>query len=125
MNESHEVLVVEDDEVLRETVVEYLDDNGYPVIAASNGREALEKLDTTDRVPCLIVLDLMMPVMDGVAFRREQRRSPKLSNIPVVVVSAYQDMDARAAELEPLAAALKKPFKLADLLAVVEEHCRR
>ena len=118
----HEVLVVEDDETLRESIVEYLDDHGHPAIGAVNGRDALERLESAPALPCLILLDLMTPVMDGVAFRREQRQRPRLADIPVVVVSAFNDIGARTHELD-VTACLKKPLKLAEVLNIVETYC--
>jgi CheY-like chemotaxis protein len=118
----HRVLVVEDDETIRESLIEFLEDNGYQATGAGHGREALEKLQGTEPRPCLIVLDLMMPVMDGASFREQQLQDPALSQIPVVVVSAYREVSRRAAELSA-AAHLQKPLKLAELLEVVERHC--
>ena len=116
------VVVVEDDEMIRETLLEVLDENGYDPIGAADGREALDKLFALPELPCLIVLDLMMPGMDGREFRRIQREDPKLRDIPVVVISAFRELDDIAKELEP-AAHFKKPIKLADFLTIVKTHC--
>jgi CheY-like chemotaxis protein len=116
------ILVVEDDELIRESLVEVLGDNGYEVIGAADGQEALDQLDQLPDPPCLIVLDLMMPVMDGREFRRIQREDPRHRDIPVVVISAFRDLDEIAKELAPIGH-FKKPIKLADLLAVVQTHC--
>ena len=122
MTHSQRVLVVDDDEVIRETIVEFLHDNGYQALGALDGQDALSKLGTDAEKPCLIVLDLMMPVMDGLSFRQQQLRDPELSDIPIVVVSAYKDVADQARDLAA-AAYLKKPLKLSDLLELVQEYC--
>jgi CheY-like chemotaxis protein len=115
------VLVVEDDWEVRESVLEALQDNGHPAQGAADGRQALEKL-RAQPLPCLIVLDLMMPIMDGRAFREQQLRDPVLAKVPVVVVSAYPRQPGDATLLQP-SAWLNKPINLAELLRHVEEHC--
>jgi CheY-like chemotaxis protein len=119
---SHRILVVDDDETIRDSLVEFLADSGYDAVGAVNGRDALDKLEAPNPRPCMIVLDLMMPVMDGKAFRDEQLRDPVVSSIPVVVISAYKDVTTRAEELSATAH-LKKPLKLSELLALVRQHC--
>ena len=116
----HHVLVVEDDEDIRASLMDVLSDNGYQPIGARDGRDALAKLTHTR--PCLILLDLMMPDMDGPAFREEQLRDPALSEIPVVVISAYRDIVESAKDMN-VARLLKKPLDLAELLSVLDEHC--
>jgi CheY-like chemotaxis protein len=118
------VLVVEDDETIRETMVEFLEESGYSTMGVTNGREALETLTGSAPRPCLIVLDLMMPIMDGRAFRDEQLQNAYLADIPVVVISAHRDVPDQAAELD-VTAHLKKPLKLTDLLELVRRHCPR
>jgi len=81
------LLFVEDDSAIRESLGEALQEDGFEVVAAANGREALEHLRNGAR-PSAILLDLMMPVMDGWDFRRAQLDDPSLRDIPVVVVSA-------------------------------------
>jgi CheY-like chemotaxis protein len=122
MSTTHRVLVVEDDDLIRESLVEYLADQGYEAVGAENGQDALDKLEANDPPPCLIVLDLMMPVMDGPTFREEQLRNPRLSDIPVVVISAYRDVKVEAKTMKA-SSCLSKPLKLADLLRVVRQHC--
>ncbi len=114
------VVVIEDDDLIRDSLLEILGDNGYEAIGARDGREALDKLaNLADPVPSLIVLDLMMPGMDGREFRRRQLADPTISQIPVVVISAFRDLAAIATELAP-AAYFQKPLKLADFLQIVE-----
>jgi CheY-like chemotaxis protein len=116
------VVIVEDDELIRDSLLEVLEDAGYEAIGAGDGREALDKLAALDRPPCLIVLDLMMPGMDGREFRRQQLTDPAIKDIPVVVISAFRDLDEIAKELRP-AAHFKKPLKLQDFLQIVQTHC--
>lgn len=119
---THRVLVVEDDAEIRESVLDALTDHGYEVLGATDGRDALEKLASLPSPPCVILLDLMMPVMDGRTFRREQLARPALSHIPVIVVSAHQA--ARASSEMGAAGFLAKPHGLDDLLAAVDRHCQ-
>jgi CheY-like chemotaxis protein len=114
------VLVVEDDSDIRESVVEILADEGYDVSAAGDGRQALELLRSSAPRPDLILLDLMMPVMNGFQFREEQLKDPELARIPVLVVTA--DANARA-KAEALGAAgfVQKPLKIQPLLDIIEE----
>jgi CheY-like chemotaxis protein len=118
-----QVLVVEDDEEIREVLLELLEDHGYAALGATNGRDALDKLSVLRALPRLIVLDLMMPVMDGKAFREEQLRTPALQTIPVVVISAFRNLDASVEELRP-AGHLKKPLDVPRLLALVQRFVR-
>jgi two-component system, chemotaxis family, chemotaxis protein CheY len=118
----HLVLVVEDDPDVRESLCEALADSGYEVAGAANGREALDWLKSSARRPCLIVLDLMMPVMGGEEFRALQRQDDDLSEIPVLLVSAHKEVAALATRMG-VVGALPKPFKLDTLLAFVSSHC--
>jgi CheY-like chemotaxis protein len=120
---AHRIFVVEDEEMIRETIIEYLGDNGYDAVGAADGREALDKLEaSSDVTPCLILLDLMMPVMDGRAFREHQLQKPGLATIPIIVFSAYRDVAKTADELNA-AGHLAKPVKLPDLLRTVQQYC--
>jgi CheY-like chemotaxis protein len=108
------VLVVEDDHLIREAIAEALDEEGFEVVEAANGREALEKLHAQPGAS-LVLLDLMMPVMDGWRFREAQLRDPELANIPVVVLSAVKD------ENVPAERHFSKPCDLDELLDTVWE----
>ncbi len=119
---SEGVLVVEDDSDIREIIVKLLQDRGYRVTAVKEGSEALRWLRKEERKPCLILLDLMMPVMDGPSFRLEQRRDPTLAHIPIVVLSAYADLHETIADMAA-SAVFMKPIDLTALLRVVDEHC--
>jgi CheY-like chemotaxis protein len=116
-------MIVEDDDNIRESLVEFLEQHGYQALEAVDGRDALDKLAAAKPPPCAILLDLMMPIMDGQGFREEQLRDPVLSAIPVVVVSAYRDVDERTQGLA-VASHLKKPLDLTELLRVLEQFCR-
>jgi DNA-binding response OmpR family regulator len=120
----HRVLVVEDDTEIRESLLEVLEEHGHEAIGAVNGREALDWLAAADPLPCLILLDLMMPVMDGAGFREEQLRTPRIADVPVVLVSAHREVAANARGLRA-AAHLGKPLDLDELLRVVHDHCAR
>jgi len=117
----HRILVIEDDPTIREVLVEVLGEHGYAATGAANGREALDTLASTADRPCVILLDLMMPVMDGRSFREEQLQSPELSEIPVIVISAHLDHTVTS-DLNA-AAYLRKPVRLADVLSSVRAYC--
>ncbi len=110
------VLVVEDDADIRCGVRDLLEDEGYQVRTAANGREALDSLAQTSR-PCVILLDLMMPVMDGHQFLDQLRLQSEWAEIPVVVVSAV------VTAFPGVAGFIKKPFDPEVLLRAVKKYC--
>ena len=114
------VLIVEDDLDTREMLGRFLELEGYKVETAENGKRALERLGSGVGA-CVILLDLMMPVMDGWQFRQEQVRDAALADIPVIVVSA-----AGRERLEKIHANayLSKPVDLDELLGCVTQFCR-
>ena len=112
----HAVLVVEDDRVLAETTRALLEWEGYRVRLASNGREALSEIRV--KRPCIVLLDLMMPVMSGWDFMGELLRDPAVRDLPVIIVSAVAENAPSGAT-----AVLKKPFEMAHLLSILEQHC--
>ncbi len=114
------VLLVDDDVDILEALAMALEAAGYATLAAHNGMEALALLRSGVR-PCVILLDLMMPIMSGWAFREEQLRDPELASLPVVVLTGDGKVAQKAASLE-VATYLKKPFELDALLAVVRRH---
>jgi CheY-like chemotaxis protein len=120
--QSQPILLVDDDSDLRESLALLLVLKGYEVITASDGREALQTLHGGPR-PCLIVLDLMMPEMDGFQFRRAQLEDPALAMIPVVLCSGHPTAPHVAEQLGALAC-FEKPFDVQLLLSVVASQAR-
>lgn len=116
------VMIVEDDDATRDALTTLLEDENYRVLQASNGAEALRILDAESASCGIICLDLMMPVMNGWDFRRQQRRTSALADIPVVLMSAGAQL-AIASEDLGAAAYVTKPVVIGDLLAIVRRHC--
>jgi CheY-like chemotaxis protein len=112
------ILVVEDDEGIRETLRLFLELEGYTVFTAVHGKDGLEVLKKIPR-PCLILLDLMMPVMNGWEFADEIKKNEMLAVIPVVIVTAYSN------KVIPIKASgiIKKPIDLDALLRIVKTSC--
>jgi CheY-like chemotaxis protein len=117
------ILVVDDDPHIRDVIAELLEDEGYSVASAANGEEALHVLQQQPAPPCVILLDLMMPKMNGWEFRAAQRQDPALAPIPVVTISAHADLLTTATSLD-VAAHLPKPLDFGRLLTTVERYCR-
>jgi CheY-like chemotaxis protein len=111
--------VVDDDSDIRESLREVLQDEGYDVRCVGNGQEALDHLKAASPRPCVILLDLMMPVMDGWQFRKEQKLDPDIADIPLVVITASgkQPVVVDAAEL------VMKPLDLNRLFEAIERYC--
>jgi len=114
------VLIVEDDADLREMMAQLLTIEGFNASTVANGREALEYLSHGSK-PDVILLDLMMPVMDGWEFRRQQQADPSLAGVPVIVLSALDQ--SRAGDVDA-AAFLKKPLDFDRLVQLVRHYCR-
>lgn len=111
------ILVVDDDPDIREALRDILDDAGYSVVLAFHGQMALELLGTMGP-PCLVLLDWMMPVMDGAQFLHLLRENPLYDTVKVVLCTASgRDVPPGAQGL------LRKPFELDELLAVVADSC--
>jgi len=115
------LLLVEDDDDVRDAMAASLRDEGYEVAEAENGRLALEWLQRNGD-PCLVLLDLWMPVMSGMELREKMVEDPRLAALPLVIVSAAGDGKARAQEMGAIGF-LRKPLDLQDLLATVERFC--
>ena len=115
------VLLIDDDPDIRDSLSDLLTDEGYPVATACNGLEGLKKLKT-DCTPCVILLDLMMPVMDGWQFRARQLSEPELAQLPVIILSAVTEIRRHAAEMKA-ADFLVKPFTLDRILSAVQRYC--
>ena len=113
------VLVVEDDRDLRDMMAELLSCEGFETVVAANGKDALDVLHGSHH-PHVILLDMMMPVMDGWTFRAIQRQDAELASIPVIVVTAVPESlvaDVEAVEV------LHKPLDFDHLIAAVRHHC--
>ncbi len=110
------ILIIDDDETVRNTLIEVLEKEHYTVFAASNGQEGIEVLEKIPR-PCLILLDLMMPIMDGWEFLDFRENDRLISKIPVVVISAFSEQ----AKKIKVNAFLKKPIDLKRLLETLKK----
>ena len=120
-SEAAAILIIEDDDTIRETLADILEYEGYTVSTAPNGSEALTYLQTNP-APHLILLDLMMPEMSGWEMRSQQLQEPKLAAIPVVILSGVHDLRQQATTLAS-AGYLPKPLDVNRLLATVRRYC--
>jgi CheY-like chemotaxis protein len=116
------ILLVEDDPGTRDMMETCLSASGYRVRTASNGSQALAVLQR--EIPCAMVVDLMMPVMDGAELRRHQQGMPAVSSVPFILVSAAQNAERIARDLG-IADVVPKPFDAERLLAILAAHCHR
>ncbi len=116
------ILVVDDDDDIREVMADLITDLGYRVSTARNGLEALQLLRAATVKPCLVLLDLMMPVMNGFEFIAERARDPSLAAVPVVILSAHGNLsqEQRDALGERV---LPKPVPMDALLELIKRHC--
>jgi CheY-like chemotaxis protein len=112
------ILVIDDDNDIREIISAVLAAEGHEVVGAVDGVAALDHLQRDGR-PSLILLDMMMPRLDGEGFIKAMRSDPNLADIPVVILTAHPGARAKASELGA-AGCLRKPVELTDLLAAVE-----
>ncbi|MCY1073248.1 response regulator [Archangium lansingense] len=118
------LLVVDDDRDLREALEEVLRDAGYTVLGACHGREALEVLAGARPLPGLVLLDMMMPVLDGLGFAHEMHAVPDWTAIPIVIFSASASNEAVAREVGACAY-LRKPVDVEVLVETVGQHLLR
>ncbi len=114
------VLIIDDDQDIRDLLVEILRDEGYSIATASNGVEALEVLETV--LPRLILLDLNMPVMSGTEFNDARRKDPALRAIPTIVMTAADRIKNRVEGFD-IVDAVPKPIHLDHLLRLVSKFC--
>ena len=112
------ILLVEDDRDIREILAETLEEEGFDVVTAENGRMALDEIRGTSSSPSAILLDLMMPVMDGYAFLEERRRDPALASIPVAIITAGDRVDMERIGGIPI---LAKPIDVPQLIRVLRD----
>lgn len=116
------VLVIDDDDALRTSLQELLELDGFVVVTARNGREALDMLNSGE-LPALILLDFMMPVMNGTQFLALRQRDPRLRKIPVVILSAWtREWPGQAMGVEHV---LSKPIDPERLLELMNRYCER
>ncbi len=121
MKEEKPILLIEDGDDLRESMAELLRARNYPVGAVCHGQQALDQLNA-GLVPCLIVLDLMMPVMNGWEFRQRQLSEPQWASIPTVVMTGVADPQRQAANLSAVTF-LSKPLDFDNLYEMLEKYC--
>lgn len=114
------ILVVDDETAIAEVIGSVLQDEGYAVATAADGTAALEILRDQSGPPCLAILDLMMPGMNGWELREAMLADPTLSSIPVVILSALD-----AADMQNLrsVAVVQKPFRLSEIVELAALHC--
>jgi CheY-like chemotaxis protein len=112
------ILIVDDNRDLRETLAELLEAEGYDTACCEDGAAALAYLRNAERQPALIVLDLMMPVMNGWQFRDQQLEDPHLRSIPVVGMTANRG----TLPLPDVSTILLKPFGIGELLRIIQQH---
>lgn len=112
------ILIVEDEQIIRENLKALLELEGYPVFTANNGEEGLRILRTMPH-PCLVLLDLLMPVMNGMEFLEGKSHEDAIAPIPVCVVSGV----AEKPDMSNVAAYVKKPIEFECLLRFVRKFC--
>lgn len=116
------ILIVEDDDDIREALTAFLEAAGYSVIEAKDGGEALRMLRSTRQRFCLVLLDLFMPAMNGWQFRAEQLGDPAIADVPVVIVSADRSAPQKAADLGAVDC-MVKPIDFVRLLDTIAALC--
>jgi CheY-like chemotaxis protein len=116
---SHKILVVDDDADIREVLSEVLLESGHEVMTATNGLEALQIL-RKGWAPCMVLLDLMMPVMDGYVFLEQRKIDPALAAIPITVITAGRQVDVTRLDDATLMA---KPIRLPTLMSLIDKNC--
>jgi len=109
------VLIVEDEVMIRDALIELLGKDGREIVTAGDGQEALERLEQVQR-PSVILLDLMMPPMDGWEFLRRQAADPSIAGIPTIVLSSSRLPTGARHQLA-------KPIDVDRLLALVDQYC--
>ncbi len=112
------VLVVEDDNDIRAALVDVLECEGYHAVSATNGKEALDMLQEIEK-PCLVLLDMMMPIMNGQEFLDRVMKDSYLAPIPVLIVSAIADKTNTKGAI----GFVKKPVDIDTVLKIVDEYC--
>ena len=114
-----QVLIVDDDEAVRRLLELLLRTSGYDTVSATNGVEGLERMHR--QLPCLVLLDMMMPQMDGFEFRRQQLADAHLARVPVVCLTGHYEPEQIGVQLG--VTCLKKPLHFPDVVDAIEAHC--
>ena len=125
MDDQSIILVIEDDEPIREALKDLLTQEGYQVVTAVNGKDGIEVLNTISK-PCLILLDLFMPVMSGIQFLEALRQDQEhvVASLPIVAISASPPDGEAAKAVKPFVRGfVKKPVDLEMLFSVAEKYC--
>lgn len=125
---SRKILIVDDDESIRDTITDVLQMEDYEVVTANHGKEALDLLLQTkaEELPSLIILDMMMPVMDGSTFLKNIEGLPvELSGIPIVIASANAHLMTAEFDVSSNITRMKKPFDIDTLLEIAEKYCKK
>lgn len=121
---NRQILIVEDSLDIQQLLSHFLEKSGYSVVCAANGIEALEILRSGPGLPKLIILDIMMPEMDGFQFLAEQEKDSKIAGIPVVAMTADKTAETRALHAG-VKAFLRKPFTEVEfILRTIEQFLR-
>jgi CheY-like chemotaxis protein len=119
MSAASQVLVVEDNKVISDLIKSILEAGGYEVVSARNGLEAMTLL-RSESLPCLILMDIEMPVMNGWELKAKLSADSRLKEVPIAVMSASRaNLDSFHGSLLKL----EKPFTIKDLMGVIERHC--
>lgn len=115
----HPLMVIEDDDDIRELMKAMLEAEGYYLVTASNGAEGFALLSQIPK-PCMILLDMMMPIMDGWTFSEEAKKNSRYQSIPLLAVTAFAE---QISSKDRFYGVLKKPIRLDLLLDLVRHHC--
>ena len=119
---SSHILIVEDSPDVASFLKRLLEREGFTVDSALNGREALEFLRATPGLPAVIILDLVMPVMDGYQFRQEQERDGRLAPIPIIVMASEMNLESIRMRLGAKAS-IRKPIEIKDVVEAIKRLC--
>ena len=120
---AYSVLIAEDAPAARDALRVLLEERGYRVTAAADGREALALLETLDPAPDVMIVDLRMPALDGFAVRDAQKKRKELAQVPVIALTGHPALRQHAVRTG-FTAALQKPFDPSMLLSLLAHHCR-
>jgi CheY-like chemotaxis protein len=118
------ILIIEDDPGVRDGIANIVENEGYAVVSCADARAALERLVGAADLPRVILLDFLMPHMDGWAFLRERQKDVRLRSIPVLGMSASQRLLDRKDTLDDVDDFLRKPFNVEAMLSSIEKHWR-